>query len=97
MAALEVSKIAPHVNHLADSRFSPDIPDLTSLAALKQSCAQIGAQKNAFRKMDISIKHLAFTDAGELLVFFSQEEIDTPCRPFLHSLIVKCSYGRPSI
>lgn len=52
---------------------------------------------NALPNMDIPIKPPALTDVGELVVFFSPEEIETSCRSFLYSLIAKCSYARPSI
>lgn len=48
----------PKVNLPSDSRFDPDPPDPNTLAAPRWSFAKIGAQTNAFTKLDILVKPL---------------------------------------
>lgn len=97
IASLEVPATAAEVNILADSRLDPNPSDPNSLPAPERSFAQILTQTKAFPNMDIPVKPPAFTDASDPTIFFFEQEIETSCRPFLYSIIVKCSYGRPSI
>ncbi|MQL83063.1 hypothetical protein Taro_015547 [Colocasia esculenta] len=45
----------------------------------------------------LHVKSPAFTDAGAPAVFFTLEEISKSEEPLQRAIIVKCSYGRPSI
>lgn len=76
MVALEVKATVPKVDLLDDFRFYLDPPDPNSLVAPKRSFVRIVAQTNAFPKMDILIKPLAFMDADEQAIFLSPEEIE---------------------
>lgn len=85
MAILEVLEIAPYVNLPADSRFDHDPHNPTILAAPQQSFAQIVAQTNAFPKMvQLSLRH-SWMLVNQLFSF--PKQVDTSCRPFLHSII----------
>lgn len=97
MASLEASVMVLEVTLPAGSRLGPDPADLNTLAAPKWFFSHIVAQTKAFQKMDLPIKPPTFMDASEPAVFFSQDEIDASCRPFIYFTITKCSYGRPSI
>lgn len=97
IASLEVPATTAEVNILADSRLDPNPSDSNSLATLGRSFAQILTQTKAFPNMDIPIKPQASAGASDPTVFFSEQEIEISCRSFLYSIIVKCSYGRPSI
>lgn len=86
MASMEVPAPKPEVKPPFDSRSDPECPAL--FVAPKRSFAQIVNQMNAFSKIDIPIKPLAFMDAGETAVFFSSEEIEASCRLFLYPLLL---------
>lgn len=59
-----------------------------TLVAPNRSFSHIVAQTNAFLRLDILIKPPSFLDTAEPVVFFSQEEIDASCRPFLSLLLL---------
>ncbi|MQM17766.1 hypothetical protein Taro_050743 [Colocasia esculenta] len=49
------------------------------------------------QKALLPVKAPTFTDAGDPAVYFSQEEISKSEEVLQRAIIVKCSYGRPSI
>ncbi|MQM02314.1 hypothetical protein Taro_035080 [Colocasia esculenta] len=66
-------------------------------AVKKPSFAQALAHSLRPEKVSIQIKPPAFTDAGAPAVFFSEEEVMKFEEILRRAIIVKCSYGRPSI
>ncbi|MQL81898.1 hypothetical protein Taro_014367 [Colocasia esculenta] len=48
-------------------------------------------------KVTLQVKPPVFTDAGAPVVFFSHDEISKSEEALKRAIIVKCSYGRPSI
>ncbi|MQM17627.1 hypothetical protein Taro_050601, partial [Colocasia esculenta] len=63
----------------------------------KLSFAQALSASLRSAKVAMHVKQLAFTDAGAPAVFFSREEISKSEEPLQRAIIVKCSYGKPSI
>ncbi|MQM05873.1 hypothetical protein Taro_038686 [Colocasia esculenta] len=66
-------------------------------AVKKPTFAQALTQSLRLEKVSIQIKPPAFTDAGAPAVFFSEEEVLKSEEILKRAIIVKCSYGRPSI
>ncbi|MQL70165.1 hypothetical protein Taro_002468 [Colocasia esculenta] len=66
-------------------------------AVKKPSFTQALAHSMRPEKVSIQIKPPTFTDAGAPAIFFSEEEVMKSEEILRRAIIVKCSYGRPSI
>ncbi|MQL94112.1 hypothetical protein Taro_026763 [Colocasia esculenta] len=73
----------------------PGIHLLGSLVSLLVSYALASSLRP--KKVGLFVKEPAFTDAGEPVVFFTEDDISRSEEPLSFAIIAKCSYGRLAI